>query len=78
MNTKQDIERTRQALLREINELIDQRWKLQARQSRMKAGKPKPGSEAAVRQIIRRYGSEIADINRRIDLLEANLEGIGK
>lgn len=76
MNTRQDIERARQGILQEINGLIDQRRGLMARQQKLKAGKPKRGYEALVNQSIKRYGSEIAEINRRIGMLEANLEGL--
>ena len=76
MSTREDTQRARKGILKEINELIEQRRGLMARQKKLKAGKPKRGQEALVNQCIRRYGSEIAEINRRIEMLEANLEGL--
>lgn len=60
----------------EMNGLRDERRHLTNRQRLLKQCTPAPGCEQVVRNAIRRYGREIADLNRRIALLEANIEGL--
>lgn len=76
MSTRENTNRAREGILREINDLMEERRHLKTRQAQLKGGKPRRGREQLVKRCIRRYGVEIADINRRIGLLEANLEGL--
>lgn len=63
----------------EMNGLRDERRHLTNRQRLLKERLSQPGNVmnvVIVRNAIRRYGREIADLNRRIALLEANIEGL--
>lgn len=65
------------ALMRLYEEMIAERFHLMARQAAIKAGVPKRGREWLVERIIDRYGEEIADMTRRISMLEVKLERMG-
>lgn len=65
------------ALWRLYEKLAAERFHMIQRQAALKAGTPKAGREALVERIIERYGEEIADITRRITMLEVKLERAG-
>lgn len=65
------------ALMRLYEEMVGERFHMIQRQAAIKAGVPKCGREWLVERIIDRYGEEIADMNRRISMLEVKLERMG-
>ncbi len=77
MNTRQDIERARQALLDELEGLRQARAHKQKRLERLLAHRPIRGGERIAERARQRYRNEIEEMDRQIGLLEANLEGLG-
>lgn len=65
------------ALMRLYEEMVGERFHMMQRQAAIKAGVPKRGREWLVERIIDRYGEEIADMTRRISMLEVKLERMG-
>ena len=68
----------RAKLLNELNDLRVDLWNKQRRLKRLQAHRALPGSEHIAEDARKRYAAEIAELQGRIDLLEANLEGLAE
>lgn len=76
MNTRQDMDRARAQIEAEIRQLAADRDYKAQRLERLRAHTALPGCEARAERAKARYKAEISEINRRIGMLEANLEGL--
>lgn len=74
MDTGKKLERLK--LLNELNDLRVDLWNKQRRLKRLQAHRALPGSEHIAEDARKRYAAEIEELQGRIDLLEANLEGM--
>ena len=74
MDTRKKLERLK--LLNELNDLRVDLWNKQRRLGRLQKHRALPGCEHIAEDARKRYAAEIAELQGRIDLLEANLEGM--
>lgn len=74
MDTGKKLERLK--LLNELNDLRVDLWNKQRRLDRLQKHRALPGCEHIAEDARKRYAAEIEELQDRIDLLEANLEGM--